>query len=347
MEDLLSAIKKLGISEEELKKLIEERSKKLGYLIDNEVALRLIARDLGISFCDSTFSTEVKIKDLIPNMRSVTLSVMLEKNFGVKEFDKKDGSKGRVGRGLIKDDTGSAFLVVWDGKAEVLHKLKIGAQIIIKQAYTREGMDGSLEIHVGEKSDIEVLNEGGLKGMVCKLYDPIEYTRSDGSKAKLICFMMKEKEKERRVFLWNPSEDFLKNFIEGMEVEIIEGKIKDEEIHVNKDSHIRILSKNTMPTITNIIKLSEIVPNMENIAVEGVIEENPSLITTQSGNKFAKLLLREESTILPILFWNEKAELIMKLAKKGMKLFIDGCRSKIGQNGLEIIVNKWSKIRVK
>ncbi|MDH5806672.1 MAG: hypothetical protein QXW62_02175 [Candidatus Methanomethylicaceae archaeon] len=347
MEDLLSAIKKLGISEEELKKLIEERSKKLGYLIDEEVALRLIARDLGILPCNTTFSTEVKIKDLLPNMRSVTLSVTLEKNFGIKEFDKKNGSRGKVGRGIIKDETGTAFLVVWNEKAEILHKLKIGAQIIIKQAYTKEGIDGSLEIHIGEKSNIEILNEGGIRGVLWKLYDPIEYTKSDGNKVKLICFIIKERERERRVFLWNPSEEFLKNLIEGMEIEIIEGRIKNEEIYVNNDSHIRILSVNTIPITTNIIKLSEIVPNMENIAIEGIVEEDPSFTITQNGNKFTKVLLREENTILPILFWNEKAELIMKLVKKGVKLFIDGCHSKIGQNGLEVIVNKWSKIRVK
>lgn len=347
MEDILSAIKKRGISEEELKKLIEERSRKLGYLIDDEVAIRLIARDLGILVSDGTFSTEVKIKDLVPNMRSVTLSVTLERNFGVKEFDKKDGSKGKVGRGLIKDETGSAFLVIWNEKAEVLHKLKIGARLVIRQAYTREGMDGSLEIHVGERSEIEVLDEGGLKGVVWKVYDPIEHTGSDGSKAKLTCFIMKEGGKERRVFVWNPSEDFLKNLIEGAEVEIVEGRVKDEEVYVNRESHIRILSMKAASISTNLIKLGEIEPNMENIAIEGIVEEDPVFSITQSGSKLAKVLLREGETVLQVLFWNEKAELIKEVVRKGMKLFIDGCRSKIGQSGLEIIVNKWSKIRVK
>ncbi|MCX8169549.1 MAG: OB-fold nucleic acid binding domain-containing protein [Candidatus Methanomethyliaceae archaeon] len=346
MEDLLLAIKKLGISEEEIEHLIEEKRRSLGYLIDEDVALRLIARDLGILIHEGIFLTEVKIKDLVPNMRSVTLNVTLEKNFGVREFDRKDGSKGKFGRGLVKDDTGSAFLVLWNDKAEVLHKLKSGAQIVIKQGYTREGMDGSLEIHVGERSEIEIVREGGVKGRILKIYDPLEYIRDDGSKVRLLCFLIKGEEDEKRAFLWNPSEEFLKKLIEGMEVEIIEGQIREKEIYIKKESHIRVTSQDIISINNNVKRFNEIEPNMKDFAIEGIIESEPEFGTAQSGSKFAKIILREGDVIIPVIFWNEKVEFIKNL-KRGDYLFIDGCRSRAGPNGVEIIVNKWSKIRVK
>lgn len=346
-KDLLLAIKKLGISEEKIKHLIEEKRRNLGYLIDEDVALRLIARELGIFIHESSIFTEVKIKDLTPNMRSVTLSVTLEKNFGVKEFEKKNGSRGKVGRGLVKDDTGSAFLVLWNDKAEILHKLKLGAQINIKQGYTKEGLNGSLEIHVGERSTIEVLKEGGIKGRILKIYDPLEYIRNDGSKVRLLCFTIGREEGEKKVFLWNPSEEFLKKLIEGVEVEIIEGRIKDKEIYINKDSHVRITSQDIIPINVNVKRFNEIEPNMEDFAIEGIIESEPEFRTTQNGSIFAKVILKEGNRVIPVIFWNEKAELIKNLVRRGAYLFIDGCRSRIGSDGLEIIVNKWSKIRVK
>ena len=135
-------IKITGKSEKELKELIEEKKKSLGYLVDDEIALRLIAKDYGIIISEYKPNIEVKIEDLVPMMRNVTLIVTIDKILGIKEFIKKDNNKGKVGKAIIKDDTGSAFLVVWDDKAEFLHKLKPGTEILIKQAYTREGFDG-------------------------------------------------------------------------------------------------------------------------------------------------------------------------------------------------------------
>jgi ssDNA-binding replication factor A large subunit len=342
-------IKITGKSEKELKELIEEKKKSLGYLVDDEIALRLIAKDYGVIISEYKPDIEVKIEDLVPMMKNVTLVVTVDRVLGIKEFIKKDNNKGKVGKAIIRDETGSAFLVVWDDKTEFLHKLKPGTEILIKQAYTREGFDGSLEIHIGDKGEIQIINERKYKGIVWKVYDPIKYKKKDGSEGKIMHFILKEGENYTKVFVWNPTDELLGKIIEGSYVEILGGRIKsfdkDIEIYIDNENDI-IVSHEKISTIPlNKNKLKDVKPNMENLIIEGIVDDNPIFGETQTGKKFAKILLRDEDFVLPIIFWGEKSE-ILKNIKKGTKILIDGCYSKIRDNGLEIIVSRWSKIRI-
>ncbi len=342
-------IKITGKSEKELKELIEEKKKSLGYLVDDEIALRLIAKDYGIIISEYKPNIEVKIEDLVPMMRNVTLIVTIDKILGIKEFIKKDNNKGKVGKAIIKDDTGSAFLVVWDDKAEFLHKLKPGTEILIKQAYTREGFDGSLEIHIGDKGEIQVISERKYKGIVWKAYDPVKYKKKDGSEGKIMYFILKEEENYIKVFVWDPTDEFLGKIIEGCYVEILGGKIKslekDIEIYIDNENDIKISNEKIFSIPINKNKLKDIKPNMENLIIEGIVDDDPIFGETQTGKKFAKILLKDEDIVVPVIFWKDKAEIIKNI-KKGTKILIDGCYSKIGNNGLEIIVSRWSKIRI-
>lgn len=91
-------------------------------------------------------------------------------------------------------------------------------------------------------------------------------------------------------------------------------------------------------------RLFEIKTEESDLVVEGIIENDPDLATTQTGRKYCRILLRDQETVIPVIIWNEKAVKIKQSARPGMLLKIDGCSARYGPNGLELSVNRWSKL---
>ena len=358
-EDLFSKILKAGnVTEPELKELVEKKKKSLGYLITDDVAIRLVARDLGlIASTDLQFNRDLKIEDLVPSMRNVSVTVTVDRVLTVKEFKKKDGRVGKIGRVIVKDDTGTSILVLWDDKTDSVHELKTGTRILIRSGYTKMGLNGFLEIHVGEKGRVEIVEKTTgsavmYKGRIWRVFDAIEFEKKYGNKGKMVSFLLKTDTECLRVLVWNPTELLMGRLIEGSYVEIHEGDLRknsrgEAELHVNDEKNIIINTEDVVQTNIDKNKLSEIKPGMENLTIEGTVESELFYGETYNGKKFAKLILRDDQTALPLIFWNDKADLVKTIARPGSKLYINGCYSKVGVNGLEIVASKWSKIRVK
>lgn len=358
-ESIFSKIIDTGnVSETELKVLIEKKKESLGYLVTDDVAVRLVARDLGLRVTEeSQFSKELKIEDLVPSMRNVSLVVTVDKILAPKEFKKKDGGIGKVGRVFVKDETGTSTLVLWDDKTEFLHELKEGTRILIRSGYTKMGINGSLEIHLGERGKIEIVEKGKrdptkYNGRLWKVFDVVEFERDNGSKGKVASFLLKCDSTCLRVLVWNPSESLIKRLVEGSYIEIYDGEPRknnrgETELHVNDEKNIIINLEDVIQFTIERNKLSDIKPGMEDLTVEGIVEDDIFYGKTYNGKKFAKLILRDEHATLPLIFWNDKADHVKMIAKPGLRLQINGCYSKIGANGLEIVASKWSKIKVK
>ncbi|MBC7113738.1 MAG: hypothetical protein H5T34_07005 [Candidatus Methanomethyliales bacterium] len=358
-EDLFSKILKAGkVTESELKELVENKKKNLGYLITDDVAIRLVARDLGLmTSTDLQFNRDLKIEDLVPSMRNVSMTVIVDRVLTVKEFKRKDGRVGKIGRVIVKDDTGNSILVLWDDKTDSVHELKTGTRIMIRSGYTKMGLNGFLEIHLGEKGRIDIVEKATsstimYKGRIWRVFDVIEFEKKDGNKGKMVSFLLKTDTECLRVLVWNPTGALIERLIEGSYVEIHEGDLRknsrgETELHVNDEKNIIINTEDIVETIVEKTKLSEIKPGMENLTIEGTVESELFYGETYNGKKFAKLILRDDHTALPLIFWNDKADLVKTIVRPGSKLYINGCYSKVGVNGLEIVASKWSKIRVK
>jgi len=351
-------VKRTGLAVNEVSKKIEDKKESLGHLINDEVAVRLVARDLGIALSEeSTAKPVVKIEDLVPNINNVTLSVRIEKVGTPKEFSKKDGTTGRVGRATISDETGRATLVLWDDKTTFLSKMRSGVNVTVFSAYTKEGLNGDVEVHMGNKSRLEFSETSPAevpqerpvqRGRLWRIYDPIEFERRDGGQGRLVAFLLRHEEGTTRVLVWNPSDSLLFNLREGAAVEIAGGTMKPDfrgeaELHINDESQIQIDRNDIVPPKTEVKRLANIQPDMSDLTIEGIIEEDFNIETTYSGKSYAKVRLRDGETVLPVVFWNEKALLVKRIAKPGKLLRVEGCYSKIGPYGLELNVSKWSR----
>lgn len=136
-----------GIPKEEIERKIEAKRAKLSGLISKEGASQIVAAELGISFDNE----KLKINELLPGMRKVSLVGKILDIFPVREFE-KNGKKGKVLNMVIADETSNIKLVLWDTNHISLietGKLTKGSTIEISNASMREN-----EVHLGSFSEL-------------------------------------------------------------------------------------------------------------------------------------------------------------------------------------------------
>ncbi|MBS3073832.1 hypothetical protein J4447_00070 [Candidatus Pacearchaeota archaeon] len=140
-----------GVGEEEIDRRVEAKRAKLSGLISKEGAAQIVATELGISFDKQT----VKINQILPGMRRISLTAKIIELSQIREYQKNNRS-GKVLNMVIADETGNARCVLWDTNHISLFE---GGQIV--KGDTVEISNASLrnsEIHLTAFSDIKKSN---------------------------------------------------------------------------------------------------------------------------------------------------------------------------------------------
>lgn len=145
--------KKSGLSKEELEKKIKEKQKELSGLLSREGAAYLVAKELGIELKETSF---LEIKDLVSGMKRINLIGRIFKISEVHEFERKDGTRGKVINIFIADPTGFVKLPLWDDKTELIgDEIKLGDVVKIRNCFAKENIFGDVEISLGKYGIIE------------------------------------------------------------------------------------------------------------------------------------------------------------------------------------------------
>ncbi len=154
-EVIKKIVKEKGLSEEAIKKKIKDKQNQLTDLVSEEGAAYIIASELGVSvFEDYQKEGRVKIKDVVPGMRSVDVAGRVMRVFDARTF-KKGEKVGQVGSFIIADDSDQIRVAIWDERVSWLKtKIKEGGVIGIKDAYSKENNQGGKELHLNIRSQI-------------------------------------------------------------------------------------------------------------------------------------------------------------------------------------------------
>jgi len=96
---------------------------------------------------------ELKISGLQPNLNSVDVIARVARVYGRKEFQSASG-KGEMIAFEIADETGNIRVVAWNSAVEQAAKLAVGEAVKIENAYTKEGLNGGAELHLGFNAKI-------------------------------------------------------------------------------------------------------------------------------------------------------------------------------------------------
>jgi len=160
-EMIVKIQEKSGLSQEELQTKIKAKIEQLSGLVSKEGAAHILANELGVKLIENSG----KIKDVYSGMRNVEVTGKVQQVYEVREFQRKEGTTGKVGSFLIADETGFLRIVAWNNQADTLSELSQGIVVRISSGYARDNQ-GRTEVHLNDQSRIIVSPNGVSVGEI-------------------------------------------------------------------------------------------------------------------------------------------------------------------------------------
>jgi replication factor A1 len=373
-EDIMHTIvtKRKDLSQDKVKELIEKKKAESGGFLSDEGAAILVAQDLGVELGGGELA-KIQIKDMVSGLGNVTVGGTITEVSNLQEFKRQNGSAGKVLSFVLADETGKTRCVAWDKQAEKLEGQQIqGKSALVSHGYTREGTDGSVELHIGDRGEIEIpqelpeveepapsqfvsisdaLKREGTVDIVGIVKTPpriTEFKRADRS-GKVLRTRLMDQTGRITLVAWNERADDLRNVTSGKAVEISGGRIKSSisgalEVHLDSTSSARIL-ENRPAHIADFhaqpIKISQIKANMRDVDVLAKILKIMQPVAVKRANgemtRVRHLILADDTGIIQASLWDDKAGLDLK---EGEIVLIEDATSRERLGEISISVGK-------
>ena len=286
IEELIQKISEhTGLSKAEITALINKKKEELEFLINDIAAAHIIAKDHNVPIGKSTDEktpklTIKRLKQMEPGLSGIKLrGIILRVNHPI-EF-KREGGKGVLVPVLLHDGTESIRTVFWGNKAKQIMTKKFtrGTVIELKQAYTKAGRTGNIELHLGDrglmkeitdpKSDKypnpddelieldlidEEMVEVDIKVTVMRLGRLITFNRADGTEGKVANLIVKGNQVTRRMVFWDDRAEKVFNFSRGDELLIQGANIKLDrdgvpEIQTSRSTYVTKIGHTALPPL--------------------------------------------------------------------------------------------------
>jgi len=145
-------VEETGLTKEEVERKIEEKIAELSNLISPEGAAYIVAKEEGLDLLEKR-DRSLKIKNIIPKMRSVEVVGKIIEISEIKEFE-TNGKKGKLQSAIIGDETGKIRVIFWNDKVDLVKDVGVGDVVRIKNGYTKANTFGIPEIHMGSGSKL-------------------------------------------------------------------------------------------------------------------------------------------------------------------------------------------------
>jgi replication factor A1 len=162
LEELIGEIsEKSGKSEEEVKGLIKEKQTELSDLVSEEGAAYIVGRELGVMLIKES-RRDLKIANILPDIRNVDVVARVASVFEPREFD-KNGKKGIVSGMMLSDDTGTIRLPLWNDEVKLISSIGLsqGDLVEVTGAWSKkDSYRDSAELRLGKKGKIRKVEDG-------------------------------------------------------------------------------------------------------------------------------------------------------------------------------------------
>jgi replication factor A1 len=378
IEQILS--KHPEISREELMKRLEREKEKTAGFISDKSLLRMIAAEFGIEISHEEFlAPTLLIEDLVPNLNDVSVVGRVVAVFPSKTFNTEEG--GKFASLLVADKSGILRVVMWNDKTSLIDSglLKVGQIIRFSHGYTRENRSGKVELHIGEKGDIQInpldvnakdypdISKFAIRikeitkaytnknlhliGTVKEVFPIATFKRKDSSSGKVRRFILSDDTGELPVVVWNEKVDELeKKLRKGVKLQIVNAKAKKAaneglEIHVDTGTYIEVLA-----SAPEFFKIANLKDALNHVNVEGEVATKPMLRNVKASEseivKLAVFELEDETGKIWVSAWRKHAETASNL-KVGDKITIKNAYVKRGfGDQLEISTRSTTSIEI-
>ncbi|QLC49000.1 replication factor A [Methanolobus zinderi] len=340
MDEVTEIYDKLGdiISQEEFRKKVDEKVDQMSGLCDMRTAAMLVAHDLGVN---ETETSVQKIADITPESGNVRLIAKVMSVFPAKEFNRNDGTIGRVANLIVADDTGSIRLTLWDDKADLVKTgdIEIGQNFQIS-GYVKEGYSG-IEVNIGNNgilceseekieacvdcTKIEDVKNGmgdlNLKGKVLDISEVRTFNRKDGSTGRVSNITIGDDTGKIRVTLWDEKTELATGMNTGESVEIINAYARENNF--TQQVEVQVGSRTVLKAIDedvnyseNFTPISDIIPG-EPYSVKGSVSGLGELreFSRDDGtvNMVSNIYVSDDTGRIRVALWGDHALLVDEL----------------------------------
>ena len=382
VETIIEAIlsKRPELSQDQVLALIEEKKREGQGLLSDEGAARLVAEELLIQ----TRGTELgrmRVKDLVPGLNDVTLTGRILLAWPPQNFQRKDGTPGRVMRIILADKSERVRCAMWDKHVDVLSRLGDlkGRVLRVGHAYTRQGLAGDTEVHAGERSSIEIDPEDMPKSDIPEfgeLFTPLaklavgtnqvnavgvvqseprhyNFTKDERTGSLLRTFIADESGSMPMV-AWNERAEELRDLKSGAIVQVLNARVRMDrnggpELHIESRSQAQILETAPpylKPPVTKTRTIKDLSPRGPvDLTASVLTVGNPQEIKRPSGEvtKVARLLVSDETGIVSLSLWDDKAEIATGL-REGDTVEITGASVRDRQGEIMLSLGRSGKL---
>jgi len=160
-DDLLNQIlsSNPSISRDQLITMVEQKKQESHGLLSDEGAIRLVAQQLSISSLPTVGFADQRISSVHAGLNNSTITGQVIMVADVREFQRSDGTQGRVLRMKVGDASGQITCVFWDDMADTVAReaLTPGSSVRLLHGYTKQGMAGEIEFHLGSRASFQIL----------------------------------------------------------------------------------------------------------------------------------------------------------------------------------------------
>lgn len=373
------------LTREDVLKLIYERKRSAeNYLLD-DVAARIIASELGVEIpnVEESFKSEISISSLVSGLNNVTLTARVIIVYPIQTFSKPDLTEGKVARLLLADKSGTLRLVLWNDKISLVEagKIKHGNIVRVLHGYVREGLDGKLELHMGQRGDVQVSppnvadsdypsidqfiekignltqksKKASVLGAVYDVFPMSEFKRKDGSTGKVRRVRLRDETGEISLVFWNEKVDELGKVEKDDQLRIMNARVKTQsdgriELHVDNATQIeKLVGQARSPTPIASSEATRKIADLKEeggpFMIEATVATTPNVreVTTAQKEKVlvASFDLADDTGKIRVSLWRKHAELGKELSV-GIRIKIKNAYAKRGFSNLLELVSRTS-----
>lgn len=359
VEDTIKKImEKTDLSPEKIKILIDKQIEDFSGLIDEEGAVVIVAKDLGVDVKahqeSAKMETDQLIKDLKPRINASVVGRIIEIS-EIRNFNKKDGSKGSLLPFILEDNSGMMRCLAWgDIHTQITkdHNFKLNEIVRIVNGFVKPGKEGGLEIHIGQKSRIQLqpdeidrtlipkINQNSaritqidqlslkipscsIEGIITAFYPIKKFTRQNGTDGKRASIQITDSTGIVYLTFWGDHCEKVKDIKEDQKVRITKlspkANYKDKtkiDLTATSSTQITIIDNEAHIEIS-LIKIKDLFEKGGFGNIEGKIQEieDIRLIELKSGEtrELQKMILADETGAIRVAIWGDKVKPDLKV----------------------------------
>jgi hypothetical protein len=134
------------------KELVDRKVREYNGLVSRETAAFIVAQEMGLKI-EEEVTPKLKVSQLTPGMRKVTLTGKVLVAGPMDQYAKKDGTAGHVQRLILQDESDRVEVVFWELPDQ---ELKTGQLLKIAGGYVKN-LDEIQQLNVSDKGSVEIL----------------------------------------------------------------------------------------------------------------------------------------------------------------------------------------------